>query len=483
MSTGWKCEYIEPPPIQRKKSPKYPAAPASLSIYRPPQYASENFQHNRSFHYFRSCVLQDLSGCFEVDFWERYVLQVSKAEPPVRHALLALSSLCESKASDGPVVSETPEMKFALMHYTKAIGLLANDLTSKQPSQEIVLVSCLIFVWFEFVRNNLDTALNHLQAGLHILEDVQSLATTSSIDASIPRLFTRLRLQARLHGSPTSSFNSNKAERQPVPRNILPAKFTSLFHARSCLDTITDSQYLFHRRLFDPKLSPCEVFHVASATEQHLLASARLQHLQRLQEWQTVLENTSSLCLSAADDTKATAGVLLLQLHHTAAYIMIKPVFEDSEMAFDDLIAHFEHLVSLAGRLICESALNWTNGKAISLDIGVIMPLFLVTLKCRHPAIRRQAISLLKKAPEREGIWLKAECLCHAEWKISTEERGHEALLAKGGRLPASVRISGERPKQAVIAGQPVTVLTFRRGCGAIEGEVINMSAAMGEVC
>ena len=483
MSTGWKCEYVEPPPIRRKKLIKYQTAPPILSIYRGPPPASEDIENGRSFYYFRTCALQQMSGFFGVGFWERYVLQVSDSEPSVRYALLALSCLCESKASEGPAKSDSSGLEGALMHYSKAIRLLATDLASHQPSREVILISCLIFVSFEFVRNNHDTGLNHLHAGLQILEDSQASRKSPSIDASIPQLFLRLRIQARLHGSPTSNFNFKSSSSYPNSHIALPASFTNLDHARSSLDTISDAQYLFHRQLYDPERSPCEVFHLASAPEQHWLTSARVQHLQRLQNWQVAFENTTSLSLSMLDGTKAMVGSLLLQIHQIAAYIMMQPVFEDSELAFDELTSQFEDLVSLADHLIHKSGWIWINAKVIYLDIGIILPLFLVAIKCRQPTIRRRAVALLKKAPEREGIWVRTDCLSHAEWKISAEEQGHKESMAKGGVLPVSARICGERPKQTVIAGQLVTVMTFRRGGGNIESEITNFGAAMGAVC
>lgn len=53
-----------------------------------------------------------------------------------------------------------------------------------------------------------------------------------------------------------------------------------------------------------------------------------------------------------------------------------------------------------------------------------IPQLFFVATKCRHPAIRRQAISLLRLGPEVENTW-KADTLADiAERVVGTEESG-----------------------------------------------------------
>jgi hypothetical protein len=39
-----------------------------------------------------------------------------------------------------------------------------------------------------------------------------------------------------------------------------------------------------------------------------------------------------------------------------------------------------------------------------SLDTGIILPLYVVATKCRHPTNRRRSIALLKSTPRQEGV-------------------------------------------------------------------------------
>ena len=425
--------------------------------------------------------MQDISGCFEVDFWDRLVPQVGHAEPTVHHALLALSSLYESYASQGRALPESPEKKLALRHYTKAVGLLANDLASNLPSPQVILVSCLIFVWFEFIRNNPDTALNHLQAGIRILSDMEHSGQAPDIDSSLPRFFTRLKVQARQHGSPTSDFNSNISGKQPATLNVMPSTFRGLADARSCLDTILDSLSTFSRQLYHATLSPCEIYQQAAAPERLSLEATRRSLLEKLQEWHFTFQNTPFDFFSSTKNPMTTAGILLLQLHHVVACKVAQTAFWSSEMAYDELMADYQRIISLAEELIRETGSMWIGNPIIYFDIGVIEPLFFVSIKCRHPIIRRKAISLLKQAPDREGMWVRETCVQFAEMKMRMEEDGHETLLEGGGTLPASARIFHEQAGESVVEGVRVTVLRYKQGVIDFERN-INMNAAMGEV-
>jgi hypothetical protein len=56
------------------------------------------------------------------------------------------------------------------------------------------------------------------------------------------------------------------------------------------------------------------------------------------------------------------------------------------------------------------------------------------------------------------------------EWKIAKEEQGRAWLgLSEEDPLPEAARIYCEKPRQEVIDGQQVTVISYKRGsCGGI---------------
>jgi hypothetical protein len=471
------------------RSPKYSSAPKSLSLYSPSLDIPDDVNERRSFFYFRSRTVPDISGCFESEFWDGLIPQVSQAEPAVRHALLALSSLYEAYEFNGKPHRDLNcnlaerLTRFALHQYTKAVGLLADRLSTDQPSFQAILISCLIFVWIEFLQHNLDTALRHLQSGLQILKDLQQSSDQPRIDASLPRLFTRLHTQARLHGSPTSNFNSSTSEKHLKVLNIVPCAFSSILEARNCLDAELDSIYRFMRRMYKPEFVSATIKNHPFPDPLSLEAIVH-HHLQNLCLWQTAFQNSPSVS-SQPPDAKHAAGIDLLQIQHASVSIMLKTLLEVSEMVFDQLTSKFERILTLAERLIQN-----TRSRGIlvlSFDIGVLAPLFLVALKCREPIIRRKAIALLKRAPEREGIWYRDSVVEFAELKFEMEERGRGSL-AKTSPLPVSARMHSEHFREVVVDGKRVTVLRFKRGPadrtldGGFEEEITTLTPAMGEL-
>ena len=150
---------------------------------------------------------------------------------------------------------------------------------------------------------------------------------------------------------------------------------------------------------------------------------------------------------------------------------MAKTLLEDTEMVFNAFMPEFREILSLSDRVIRETRLDCIGTPIISFDIGVIAPLFLVALKCRKPAMRRKGIILLKQAPEREGMWLRASCVQYAEFKLEMEERGCQEILEGGGVLPEWNRIHSELARSVVVDGKSVTVLRFKRGDGDWEEE------------
>jgi len=236
-----------------------------------------------------------------------------------------------------------------------------------------------------------------------------------------------------------------------------------------------------YRQFYHATLSPYEVYQQAAAPQRLSLEATRRSLLEKLQEWHLTFQNTPFNSFSSTENTKTTAGVLLLQLHHIVSCKLAQTAFWSSELAYDELMADYQQIISLTERLIRETGSIWIGTPIIYFDIGVIGPLFFVSLKCRHPIIRRKAISLLKQAPDREGMWVRDTCVQYAEMKMGMEECGHEALLESGGTLPASARINHEQAGESVVEGQKVTVLKYKQG-GIDCERIINMSAAMGEL-
>ena len=97
------------------------------------------------------------------------------------------------------------------------------------------------------------------------------------------------------------------------------------------------------------------------------------------------------------------------------------------ETIWDPFTERFEQVVDLATSILESSSSDKSTqkrGADFSLDMHTVAPLYAVAHRCRHPMIRRKAVSLLYAAPRQEGIWDSVLTARVAERLIGIEESG-----------------------------------------------------------
>jgi hypothetical protein len=85
--------------------------------------------------------------------------------------------------------------------------------------------------------------------------------------------------------------------------------------------------------------------------------------------------------------------------------------FDQHKGRFEDVVHHADIILTLSG-----------TRPSFTFEMGVIPPLYFVATKCRDPTIRRRALSLLKKALERESSWRASHAARALEQIIALEE-------------------------------------------------------------
>lgn len=406
-----------------------------------------SLEERRSFHYFRSRNMANMPGNFEPYFWENLVLQFSHSFPTVQQSLVALSAIYEEHEKNSRGSGRQNSLAYSeltVQQYNKAVGQLASDLDSGIQDPKVALISCLIFVWIEFLQDNLDAGFRHLEFGLKILHDLRSslitngalneckLQDTRNIYGALDRSFTRLRVQAALHGSYTTEFTTSTSRYLEVLSPI-SSTFSSIFRSRMCLDNELNSIFGFLRSLRD-------IAHYG-AVDLYSIDHVRQGHLARLEEWDLA---TRRMCLlgNTTSDPLWETGIQYLQLYYIFITLVLKAISSGSEMAFDEYKVLFERMLSISEFLINTS--STPQPSVLSFDMGVIPPLFLVCLKCRWLPLRLQAIALLERAPEQEGLWRRDRILKYCRWKTMMEEQGR-GNVPESEPLPEFARICEER--------------------------------------
>jgi hypothetical protein len=451
----------------------------------------------RAFHYFRCRSVTAMSGYLGSEFWETVVLQLSHAYPTVRHAILALGSFyehCEESSRSGKSllsIDNETRTSFALQQYNKAVNLLKVDLSTPDPPLEGILASCLIFICLEFLQNNAETALTHLKAGTRILNQFNSRSALSTstlkpgndvLGTLLPRVFRRLHTQALIHGNPNSDFKNSPSPSMPCFEfsSDSSESFTNLDEARFAFEEISGSLFQFIRQIQSSDT-------VASFSTDPASAKARQNftenYLDRLVQWNITFEALVSRLQSKGKlDKSQQCAMLLLRLHHRTVLFPVHAMPYTSEMVYDKCMKLFEEIVCLAEMLIEGANVETAHLPVLSVDYGVIAPLYIVAFKCREQKLRQRALSLLKRAPAREGIWQRHTAVGFTEWKMNREEQAAQRMgWLPGQVIPQAARIFSEKlTEDEGLEGQKVTVVTYKRNNGVCIEEFVEVVEGIG---
>ncbi|KAI0835935.1 hypothetical protein F5Y06DRAFT_288765 [Hypoxylon sp. FL0890] len=473
-STGRKCEGYPPVPSRKPRGGNVKAPTISsgavitgYSVFQllpgsPSPVPTVNVVESEPQYFFWAATEHDVSRNFESHFWGRLVLQASKEYPTVQYALDAVSALykvymmMEHATHRSQGVLDTPTTRSALVSYNKAVKLISKDLSTGTTPLNAVLICCLLFVWLEFLRNDFATGLKHLQSGLAILHDMHTRSSSAftAIDESIPHIFSRLQVQATLHGCPSSDFNSSPTK---CPSEVVtdphPPVFPTLAEALYSLET--KLVYIFQLVREKETFQASRGSQATGCPEWPRFVAKRDAHVAELMRWSAAFQHSPLL---KKGEAATSIGGLLLQLSFEASLMVLKDLFFKSEMQYDEYNAEFKRMVTLVEKIL-QSGPPRGRRPVLSLDTGVIPALFYIILKCRERTTRHKAMELLKSAPEREGMWHRDSIIAVTSWKVTMEESlAAQVLGVDQGPLPNSARIYRERVQDASEDGKSATV-------------------------
>ncbi|KFY09579.1 hypothetical protein V492_05438 [Pseudogymnoascus sp. VKM F-4246] len=383
-------------------------------------------QEKRGFQYFITNTARELTGYYSSSFWEYLILQASTTEPSLRHAVIAIAALHEefTNRSLGEV-SPSRECTFAINQYMKSISHLRRSLSTGKLAPLTTLMSCLLFVCFDYLKGNSDSAMMHLQNGLEILRDLSGEERDIAEKRMTP-LFMRLAVQSILYIDTRNYFDQKRfakqlmsvRTREPDP---IPEAFGDLEEARSALDMTTNGLF--------------GVFYICDGKCTNMRKDDQPMHAQPPEAYATYKTYSAQLLtwgssFSAFMSLKSHAltarqirGAALLKIHHITATIMGRSIPDltdprsiavaaNDATVFASCTKEFQTVVSLSRSLVeaAEQDTQHGNGKlagglTFSADMGLIAPLYYVCIKCADMTLRGQAIELLGRCPRREGMW------------------------------------------------------------------------------
>ncbi|KAK4540554.1 hypothetical protein LTR36_009084 [Oleoguttula mirabilis] len=365
------------------------------------QPADTSPREQAAFHFFRTVLVQSLSGTYDSDLWIRHVLPVSVAEPVVRHAVIALGAL--GRRERGGAATQQDD-HFALLEYSKAMKSLHDKIAEPgQMTPALILTTCILFVVIEIWQGGRRQAKSHLTSGLKIIREVQedaSASAASSRKSLVPLIeaFELLDIQISLNTNDRVHLNRavGLAHSTRLPEDV---HFTAVPDAICPLNVhmaaMRELVHMVELRAFTPE-GICGNEHRDFEYEQ-------ARQLVALSSWEEAMDSLFSRLKTSREQQAARQ----LQLHHLSTKLMVSMCLSNGqELLWDSFTADFQRMLHLSNTLI-EVAQYPDDSRfpSFSLNMGVLAPLYFLALKCREPLIRHKALDLLSTCSHQEGVW------------------------------------------------------------------------------
>lgn len=391
-------------------------------------------EERRYFSLFHSRTAPVFAGYYDASFWDRFILQISQAEPAVHHAVVALASLHETFHCSTEYTPASDQ--YGLRQYNKSLaGLNRYMSTAKGKSIDIVLICCILFTAFESLRGDYTTAGQHLQSGLKILSSSRQELLSSEFHDDIVPVFVRLRVQAK------SIIDTELTLDDPSTTRAVsvPKRFLRLGEARTTCFRLLSLVF----DLCQGQVQALEKDHLHCQKQKE----RRAHYKSLLDQWQVGFDDFLSQS-STSMDSRDFSGATLLKIHHVTAALILEASSTILQCNFDRLLPQFQQIVSLAKSLIKATEATGVSPRTplLWVDIGIIAPLFLVATRCRDPLLRREAVRLIS-VPRREGSWDAQAAATMAERVIAIEEEGLPHVNVAQD-VPESSRIYALRPSK-----------------------------------
>lgn len=341
-----------------------------------------------------------------------------------------------------------------LQQYSTAIQLLQSTVHRNDKSTiTVVLITCQIFTFLEYLRGRYKVAEAHLRNGLKLLrawhdEDsrspsgVQVLKTSShakAIDKGIIQRFAALHVQADLFGHHLADVN---VLLQPLEVEIPFPTFANAEEAKDSLDQLTHNVVILSHRFQENKAWDKQSLSALPHDLQQaeiLLATWLETYIRTVSDFSTQTPSThqatevplafGSRTLPRGVNAREPLAYKLLLNFHTMATIMCKCISLQSELKYEahssDFIAILKNAIDVWQTYLLARDIPGNVELANSIgEFGPIPPLYYTAIKCRNHRTRLHAIRLLRVVQCKEGIWESFLAANIATKVMQLEEQG-----------------------------------------------------------
>lgn len=421
-STGRKCDgytEIEALITRRDESPATTTASLTISPGALPEIPSGD-EERRAFRYFADVGAFRMAAHTDVGFWSRLVPQRAHTEPAVRYASTAIGSLLlraddissNHGSSDDLRDVNDARLKFAIQHYNEAIKLLMRAIEQGRVDPGLAAITCVLFFCIEALQGREYEALSLFTKARRALEPQlpsSALGLLAADEEDLEAQFARMTIQCGMFQGAMPDEEMRQRRIGVCDPILIPAgQIQSIAQARNELSDLLSL-------VQDVVVLGWSPDSLAQLGLRRQSLDAALRHWHRRFDY---FKSTSYACGTA--DPSDTMALSILMQHYLIAQIWLASCLGRCETVYDNYLATFEALIAEA-RLWLELMQRTGRTTSFAFEMGLIPPLYWTALKCRHPILRCQALSL-RRAPAQEGLWSRDIYIRVAERVIQLEE-------------------------------------------------------------
>ncbi|GMG54294.1 unnamed protein product [Aspergillus oryzae var. brunneus] len=395
--------------------------------------------------FFNDISIKHLNGYRPCEPWRNTLMFFSQTVPSARHAAIALALIhrnyleCHSNGQvyQPPALKDRLPDKAPLLHYNRAIQLLLNP--ESDDSAEITAVTllvCYLFTCFDHLAGDDVQAMKHLRGGVALARnttlncctygDAQSSGVHTTI-CQVTQQIRRLDMQAAMFLVDWTPANIQET-------SLSDSTFWSLDQAADHLQVLVAQ--VMRLRNTEQQISP-------TGTMSPLPSSPKDIVLAQLGTWSRLFENLLQQGSPSESDVATHLLVSLLCLQHTIAWTLLRGYGPGREMDYDNFLPQFQQCVALAGEVAAAHQRYSGSRPTFTPEIGFIPVLYIIGVKCRHPTVRREVLTILRRQPIREASWDSISTAGVVERVIEIEDgaAGEQQMVPYMEQIPVWRRI------------------------------------------
>lgn len=431
-STGRKCDYLA-------LMARHPGPRASLVEISPVQ------RERRAFEYYYYQAAPSLSDVLDLSFWRGAVLQISRSEPAVWDAVVALSTLYRfprdlQAGLAQSSVSRSRSQEEGLSWYTRSLESIQKRILRGKNDLAVALVSCILFACIEILQGNMQAAMVLYRQGMQLIQSASAEQLTRVFPLTMAtRVFERLGPLSRMMGG-FAYFpeNLNYDDTLVNVRDL----HVSLDAARGELYALVtkwkmlDDDWKMVRHNAETRRAP-------GVREMLPVRQRSLEH--EFVAWYRRFKSMDEVAryIDTSDPGVHDGIIASLVMTYTTFLLSTQTCLSLTESVYDAYESEFSQIIAHAPIALAATAREDGHQPPFVFDMGVAMSLFVTVLKCRVPSLRRRALEMKLRGPPRQSLYVGPSAAPLLAAVISLEETGSSSaeieltdLLSRPGCVP-----------------------------------------------